>query len=479
MSLHHRRHFMLQGSLGIQGLALAWLLQRDRAFSGPPKPNLETAVYDLRPKPTIGTPKSKAMISMFMQGGPSHIDLFDPKPELTKRHMQTFSGDIKFDNAAESSTKLFGSPWEFSKHGESGIELSELLPGLSEVVDDICLIRSMHTGVNNHGQSINALNTGNILGGRPALGSWFTYALGSESDNLPAFVVLTDPTGLPVLGVENWQNGWLPSLYQGTVARSKEPRILNLDPPTSLEGANQREFLDYLQSINREHLERYPGEHDLEARIQSYELAAKMQTAAKEAFDLSQETEATHRLYGLDQPKTKEYGSRCLIARRLIERGVRFVQIHTGNQNWDHHGNIQKSLPAVCERTDRGASALVTDLKQRGLLDSTLVHWGGEMGRLPVIQNEKNIGRDHNTYGFSMWLAGGGVKAGYVHGETDELGHHAVTDIVNHFDYHATLQHLFGIDPDQLAFVRPTGVGKLIESEQAKVVEAILQGGMQ
>ncbi len=327
------------------------------------------------------------------------------------------------------------------------MEISELLPCLSRVADDICLIRSMHTGVNNHGQSINALNTGGIQGGRPALGSWFTYALGSESDNLPAFVVLTDPTGLPVLGVENWQNGWLPSLYQGTVARSKEPRMLNLDPPKHMAGANQREFLDFVQSINRQHLARHPGEQDLEARIQSYELAARMQTAAKEAFDLSQETAATQRMYGLDNPATKEYGSRCLIARRLVERGVRFVQIHTGNQSWDHHGNIQKLLPAVCGKTDQGAAALIQDLKQRGLLDTTLVHWGGEMGRLPVIQNEKNIGRDHNTYGFSMWLAGGGIKAGYIHGETDEVGHRAIKDVVNHFDYHATLAHLFSIDP--------------------------------
>jgi hypothetical protein len=301
-----------------------------------------------------------------------------------------------------------------------------------------------------------------------------TYALGSESDELPAFVVLTDPAGLPVLGVENWQSGWLPSLYQGTVARSKEPRIQNLDPPKLLDGVHQREFLDYLQAINRDQLKRLPGEHDLEARIQSYELAAKMQTAAKEAFDLSQETQATRDLYGLDNPKSQEYGSRCLVARRLVERGVRFVQIHTGNQSWDHHGNIQKALPAICEKTDQGAAALVADLKQRGLLDTTLVHWGGEMGRLPVIQNEKNIGRDHNTYGFSMWLAGGGIKAGHIHGETDELGHRAVTDIVNHYDYHATLEHLFGIAPESFTFARQTGVGKLIESDKASVVRAIL-----
>jgi hypothetical protein len=474
MSQYHRRQFIKNGSFGIGSLALSWLMQREQAAAEPPKPNLGKVIYDLDPKPTVGIPKAKAMISMFMQGGPSHIDLFDPKPELNRLHLKTFTGDIKYDNAAEASSKLYGCPWKFSKRGQCGMELSELLPNLANVADDICLIRSMRTGVNNHGQSINAMNTGNIGGGRPALGSWMSYALGSETDNLPAFVVLTDPTGLPVLGVDNWQNGWLPSLYQGTVARPTTPRILNLDPPKLLEGANQREFLDYVQSINRDHLERFPGEHDLQSRIHSYELAAKMQTAAKEAFDLSEETTATHRLYGLDNPKTKDYGSRCLIARRLVERGVRFVQIHTGNQTWDHHGNIEKLLPSVCEKTDQGAAALVADLKQRGLLDTTLVHWGGEMGRLPVIQNEKNIGRDHNTYGFSMWLAGGGIKAGMIHGETDELGHKAVSDVVNHYDYHATLRHLFGIPDDRLTFTKPTGIGKLIEPEKASIVHSIL-----
>jgi hypothetical protein len=474
MTLHQRRHFLLQSGFSISGIALAWLLQRDQVYAEPPKPKLQPDLFDLRPKPTVRPPRAKAMISMFMQGGPSQVDLFDPKIELTKQHMQTYSGEIKYDNAAEASSKLFASPWRFQRYGECGMELSELIPCLGEVADDICMIRSMQTGVNNHGQSINAMNTGNIGGGRPSLGSWFSYALGSECDNLPAFVVLTDPTGLPVLGVDNWNNGWLPSLYQGTVARSQEPRILHLDTPPKLAKANQREFLDFLQSINRDQLNRHPGEHDLEARIQSYELAAKMQSSAKEAFDLTQETAATHRMYGLDDPKTKEYGSRCLIARRLVERGVRFVQIHTGNQTWDHHNNIGKLLPAVCERTDRGAAALVRDLKQRGMLDETLIHWGGEMGRLPVIENEKNIGRDHNTYGFSMWLAGGGIRAGHVHGATDEIGHRAAVDVVHHYDYHATLQHLFGIDPKSLAFQRPAGTGKLIENEQSRVVTEIL-----
>ncbi len=476
MSHFTRRHFLSQQAFGLSGLALAWLLDRD-ALAVPPKPQLERPTFDVKPRPPTYEPQARAMISMFMQGGPSHIDLFDPKPELTKRHMQTFTGDIKYDNAAEASAKLFGSPWKFSRHGQCGMELSELLPHLGQVADDICLIRSMRTGVNNHGQSINALNTGRVTPGRPALGSWMTYALGSECQNLPAFVVLTDPTGLPVLGVENWQNGWLPSLYQGTVVRPREPRILNLDPPQKLRGPAQKRFLSYVNKLNTEHLERHPREQDLSARIQSYELAARMQVAAKEALDIDSESQAIHELYGIDDPLTRDYGSRCLIARRLVERGVRFVQIHTGNQTWDHHGNIQKSLPNVCQKTDKPAAALVADLKQIGLLDTTLVHWGGEMGRLPVIQNEKNIGRDHNTYGFSMWLAGGGMKGGCVYGETDELGHKAVTDVVNHYDYHATLLHLFGLNPDQVAFTRPTGTDGLIGEQSSRIVWDILQRG--
>ncbi len=414
------------------------------------------------------------MISLFMQGGPSHLDLFDPKPELTRKSGTNFQGDIKYDNAGEASAKLFGSPWKFEKHGECGMELSELLPGLAEIVDDITLIRSMQTGVNNHGQSIYALNSGRITPGRAVVGSWLTYALGSESQNLPAYCVLTDPGGLPVLGVDNWSNGWLPSLYQGTVIRPREPRIPNLDPPPHLRGRPQERYLDYLHQINQEHLNAHPGEHDLSARIASYELAARMQTAAKDALDVSQESPATRKLYGLDDPATQEFGTRCLIARRLVERGVRFVQICTGNQDWDHHGGITKRLPAMCRKVDRPSAALVRDLKQRGLLDSTLVFWGGEMGRLPVIQNEKNIGRDHNTYGFSAWMAGGGIKGGYVHGATDEVGHKAVENVVTHSDYHATLLHLFGLDHQELTFKRPNGDVSLVDGQPARVVEEIL-----
>lgn len=472
-----RRHFLAAQGFSLNALALAWLSRQERgaALAAPPKmPLAERKSFDLLPKSPPRPAQAQAMISMFMQGGPSHIDLFDPKPELTKRSGSTFTGEIKYDNAGEASAKLFGSPWKFHKRGQCGMELSELVPHLGEVADQVTLIRSMHTGVNNHGQSINALNTGRITAGRPVLGSWITYGLGAESQNLPAYCVLSDPGGVPVLGPDNWSNGWLPSLYQGTVIRPREPRILNLDPAPDWAGQPQARFLDYVQHLNREHLQGHPGENDLSARIASYELAARMQTAAKEALDLSSEPQAIRAMYGLDQAETAEFAARCLIARRLVERGVRFVQICTGNQNWDHHGGIIKQLPAMCRKVDKPSAALVQDLHQRGLLETTVVHWGGEMGRLPVIQNEKNIGRDHNTYGFTMWVAGGGFKAGHVHGATDELGHKAVENVVNHFDYHATLLHLFGLDPETLVVARPSGQASLLDGQPGRIVRELL-----
>jgi len=474
-----RREFLASASsFGVGGLALAWLLQSESLSGAPVKPSLERPKYDLLPKKPAHEPKAKAMISLFMQGGPSHVDLLDPKPKLNELDGQKFPGDIKYDNAAQASSKVLGCPWKFAKYGQSGADVSELLPALSEIVDDITVIRSMHTGVNNHGQSIDAMNTGRAVSNRAALGSWMTYGLGSESQNLPAFMVLTDPDGLPVLGVQNWSSGFLPSLYQGTVVRPREPRILNLDPPPMVKGAPQARYLSYLSELNRHHLTNHPGELDLEARIASYELAARMQSAAKEAMDLSQETEATLKMYGIDEPASKEYGERCLIARRLVERGVRFVQIYTRYQLWDHHGAIRTALPAACKKTDKPAAALVKDLKARGLLGTTLVHWGGEMGRLPVIQNDAGaaqVGRDHNTYGFTMWLAGGGVKGGCTFGETDEFGHHAMKDVVTHSDYHATLFHLFGLDPLKTTFLRNQQEVSLIDKQPARIVKEILK----
>jgi hypothetical protein len=418
------------------------------------------------------------MISLLMQGGPSHMDLLDPKPKLTELDGKLFPGTIKYDNAAQASSKVLGSPWKFARHGQCGTEVSELLPNLARVIDEVCVVRSMHTGVNNHVQGIHALNTGRIVSGHPVLGSWLCYGLGSVSQELPAFVALPDPVSLPVSGVEHWANGWLPSVYQGTVVRSREPRIPNLDPPPHLKGASQAELLKYLDELNRDHLASHPGELDLEARIASYELAAKMQTAAKEALDLSKETNKTKAMYGLDDPKTADYGTRCLIARRLVERGVRFVQVFTSNQQWDNHGAIRTSLPAACKKTDKPSAALVADLKQRGLLDSTLVAWGGEMGRLPVIQNDAgatNVGRDHNTYGFTWWFAGGGFKSGITYGATDEFGHHAVEKPVSQHDFHATILHLFGLDAKKLLYKRSGSELSLLNGQEGKVVAELLR----
>lgn len=469
-----RRRLLASSTFGVGSVALAWLLNEQRLLAEPARPELAPRTFDLTPKPPHGAGRAKAMISLFMQGGPSHIDLLDPKPLLQKYHMQTFPGEVKYDNAAEASAKVFASPWKFAHHGQSGTAVSELLPHLAKVVDDITVIRSMTTGVNNHGQSIHALNTGGIRGGRPVLGSWLTYGLGSETSELPAYVALTDPGGLPVEGVGNWSNGFLPSIYQGTVIRPREPRILDLDAPPHMAGEPQRRYLDFVRSLNARHRDGRQGEDDLDARIASYELAARMQSAAREALDLSGEPAHIRELYGLDEKETAEYGARCLIARRLIERGVRFVQVFTRNQYWDHHGAIVNNLPAACRMTDRPGAALVRDLKQRGLLDTTIVHWGGEMGRLPVIQNERNIGRDHNTYGFSMWVAGGGFKGGYVHGSTDEFGHKAAENPVTHHDYHATLLHLFGLDPKRLIYRRDGREMSLLDGQSHRVVRELL-----
>ncbi|QDV25108.1 DUF1501 domain-containing protein [Aureliella helgolandensis] len=467
-----RRHFLAESAMR-SGPALLACLIAQRAQAEPKKPPIGRVGFDLKAKYPPLRASATAMISLFMQGGPSQVDLLDPKPLLNKLHLQKFPGKIKYDNAAEASSKVFGSPWKFKQYGEHGTDVSELLPHFATIADEALVIRSMHTGVNNHGQSIHAMNSGRTQKGRPALGSWLTYALGAESESLPAYIAMTDPKGLPVEGVLNWSNGWLPSLYQGTVIRSVEPRILNLQPPPELSGEIQANYLEMLAGLNRRHAEKHPGEHELQARIANFELAERMQFSAEEATDLSRESRATHRMYGIDQPETKEFGERCLIARRLIERGVRFVQLFTKNQYWDHHGGIVKSLPVACRKVDQPAAALVKDLKQRGMLDSTVVHWGGEMGRLPVIQNEANIGRDHNTDGFSMWVAGGGFRSG-IYGQTDEFGHHAVEDVVNHFDYHATLLRLFGIDAEQLTFAQNGREQTLIDGQPAKVIPGLL-----
>jgi hypothetical protein len=472
-----RRHFVRAGAFHLGAVALPWLLQRDGLLAAPVRPELQPATFDLEARRPPRPAKARAMISLFMIGGPSQMDLFDPKPMLTKYHLQKFPGEIKYDNAAEASNKVFGSPWKFAPQGQCGMELSELLPHLGRIADDVCLVRSMHTGVNNHGQSMYALQTGRVTPGRPTLGSWLTYGLGAETEELPAYVALSHPAGMPLMHGENWTSGWLPSLFQGTHIRPTEPRILNLDPPEHLAGAPQARQLAYLRRLNETHAEAHPGHHDLQARLASYERAARMQTSAREALDISGEPDHIKKLYGIDQEVTRDYGTRCLIARRLVERGVRFVQVFNQGQSWDQHGALVSALPALCAATDQPCAALVKDLKQRGLLDSTVVHWGGEMGRLPVLQNDggpEKWGRDHNTYGFSTWLAGGGFRGGHVHGETDEFGHHAVVDRVGHSDYHATLLSLFGLDHEALTYKRNGLAASLTDGQPARVVRELL-----
>ena len=472
-----RREFLSCGA-GVGSVALAWLLAQDKLSAKPP--SVATRPHnDLLPRRPHHAPQAKAMISLFQHGGPSHMDLTDPKPELSKYSGTDYSGDVQFSFVNDASKKLLGSPFRFAPRGACGTELSELLPYTAGVVDDICLIRSMHTGANGHEVSIRYFH-GGIPGvlGRPTLGSWLAYGLGCESQELPAYMVLTDPGGLPVDGVTNWSNGFMPAMFQGTVLRPREPRILNLQPPAHLLGKTQRQNLDLLQELNRNHLEAHPQEAELEARIASYELAARMQTAASEALDISKETLSTHRMYGLDREETREYGTRCLIARRLVERGVRFVQLFHSGQPWDNHGHLATGLPAICRKTDQPAAALVRDLKQRGTLDSTLVHWGGEIGRLPVTQqqggNAEAAGRDHNGQGFSIWLAGGGVRGGLAYGKTDEFGHRAVENIVTPNDFHATLMHLFGLDHEQMVFPHNARLQAITAGRPARVVTDII-----
>src|SRR5262245_823999 len=473
-----RRAFLSRTAAGVGFFALADLLARDGllAADGPPKPG-ENPPPSLAAKAPHFAPKAKAVISLFMHGGPSHVDLFDPKPELTKHHGQEYKGDVNYSFVNRASKKLFGSPWKFAKHGKCGTEVSELLPHTAGIVDDIAVIRSMHTRFNGHEVSIRYWH-GGIAGvtGRPTMGSWIVYGLGSEAQNLPAYMVLSDPGGPPVDAAHNWNCGFLPPLYQGTVLRPQEPRILNLDPPPDVAGEVQRQNLDFLAELNKRHLASRPGEADLEARIASYELAAAMQTAAKEALDVSREPERVRNMYGLDRAETREYGTRCLIARRLVERGVRFVQIFLGNQPWDTHNNIRTTLPAICNRTDQPAAALVQDLKQRGLLDTTLVHWGGEIGRLPVCEGELNAsaGRDHNGQGFTCWLAGGGIRGGMTYGATDEVGHKAAENVVTPNDFQATVLHLLGLDHEKLVYHHGGKAQKLTDGRPARVVGEIL-----
>ncbi len=419
-------------------------------------------------------PKAKSVICLFQNGGPSQMDLFDPKPELQKWHGQPYpAGDLEthFD---KQKGNVLGSPYKFRKYGESGMELCELLPHTGSIADEITLIRSMKTGSVDHEAALRMIHSGRLFAGMPSFGSWISYALGTENRDLPSFVVLSDPGGLPIDGEKNWSSGWLPAVYQGTVFRSGSSPVLNLQSPEGVTAAVRRNQLDYLGKLNRRHASRYPENSELTARIANFETAARMQTSVPELLDLSGETQETRELYGLDNPAIEEYGARCLTARKLIEQGVRFVGVYMSGQPWDTHSRNAESLKGLCARTDQPSAALVKDLKQRGLLDSTIVIWTGEFGRLPISQGPD--GRDHNRHAFSSWIAGGGFKQGCVYGATDPFGYASVENIVNVHDLHATMLASLGLDHTRLAVPYDGRDTSLTDAEvtHAKVIRDLL-----
>ena len=463
-----RRDFFQRIGVGLGGMALADLLSRDLVAG--PVPESRTVQYDVLPKKPHFPPKAKRVILLFQNGGPSQVDLFDPKPELTKRDGQKPGDGYVNDVDAKKTGAWLGTPFHFAKHGQCGMELSELLPGLARHADDVTLIRSMVSDHSNHEQAIWNFNTGLITPGRPALGSWIAYGLGTENQNLPAFVAILNPTGLPVDGARNYSNGWMPAVYQGLPMRAEGTPVLNLETRGPAAAAKAR--LDLVQALNREHLERHKDQLDLEARIASFELAARMQIAATDALDLSKESKETHALYETADPQSGIHGRQCLLARRLIERGVRFVQVLHNGQPWDTHTHNEKGLREICRQTDGPSAALLTDLKQRGLLQDTLVIWAGEFGRTPMAEGKD--GRDHHKFGFSLWMAGGGFKGGLTYGVTDEFGYHSAENVVTVPDFHATVLHVLGLDHERLIYRHDTRDEKLTDVHKAKVVTPIL-----
>jgi hypothetical protein len=436
----NRRAFLGRYAGGLGSLALAHLAAAEDAH---------THADPLAPKKPHHAAKAKAVICLFQHGGPSQMDLFDPKPELTKHHGKPHPDKLEVHFHTQQG-KLLKSPFKFARCGKSGVELSELLPHTAGVVDDITLVRSMSTDSVDHEAALRLIHSGKIFPGRPAWGSWVLYGLGSERKELPAYVVLSDPGGPPVDGTNNWSSGFLPAVYQGTPFHAKGTPVAHLATPAGVPIGARRNQLDLLNGLNATHLRKHPGNAELEARLGHYELAARMQTAVPGVLDISKETAETRKLYGIDNPKSAEYGKRCLLARRLVERGVRFVQIFLSGQPWDTHSKNAENLKNLCAMTDQPSAGLVLDLKRRGLLDSTIVMWTGEFGRLPISQGAD--GRDHNRHAFSLWLAGGGFKKGYVHGATDDFGYMSTEKVVRVPALHATLLHALGLDHNKLTF---------------------------
>lgn len=451
-----RREFLARAGGGIGALALASLLQEEGLLaSTTPDHSVLKGVDPLAPKRPHFAPKAKRVISLFMFGGISHIDTFDPKLELTRQNGVSVAGRAEFDTGGRSAPgKLMKSPWEFKPYGKCGMPVSDLLPHIGNCADDIALIRSMKSDSNNHVPAVYHMLTGSILSGRPGLGNWITYGLGTENQNLPAFVVMTDPRALVGGGAGNWSAGFLPSNYQGVPFRSTGLPVLNLKPPVGLSPEKQREHIEFINKINEEFLRQHPGEQEMAARIRTYELAYRMQSEATEAVDLAKETEATKEMYGLNRPETEIVGRQCLLARRLVERGVRFVQIYSGggvfDQSWDAHNALVPNHEKRAKEIDLPISALLKDLKRRGLLEDTLLLFHTEFGRMPFT--ECSVGRDHNPKAFSVWLAGAGVKGGTIVGSSDELGYQAVEKPQTVYDLNATVLHLLGLEHTKLTY---------------------------
>jgi hypothetical protein len=439
-----RREMLTKSSLGFGALALSHLLVGDRRAAA------DATTNPLSPKPPHFPAKAENVIFLFMQGGPSQMDTFDPKPELQRFDGQPLPDSFKNVDLAQidaANGKLMGSPFPFHPRGESGLEISDLFPNLARHADDLAVVRSCYHDSFIHGPAITIMNTGTMMLGRPSAGSWVLYGLGCESDNLPAYIAMSD--GIFRNGSSTYSSGFLPAVYQGTHLRTAGAPIQNLSRPPQIGGHEQRVLIDQINRWNERHRDARPGDNRLDARIANFELAFRMQTAAPELIDLSSETKAAQELYGLDQSPTDPFGRMCLLSRRMVERGVRYV--HLVSNDWDAHGDCKGNHQAQADKTDRPIAGLLTDLKQRGLLDKTLVVWAGEFGRTPIMQGNK--GRDHHPYGFTVWMAGGGIRGGKTIGATDDLGFFAVEDKVHVNDLHATMLSLMGLDHERLTYL--------------------------
>jgi len=475
-----RREFLWESGCGFGAAALASLLGNDGFFPqrAAASPHAAASANPLAPRPSLLPGKAKSVIFLFMYGGPSHIDTFDYKPAMVGMDGKSVTVNTFGRGGHRSEGRIVEPRWKFKQHGECGKWVSDLYPHLGNCVDDIAFLHSMTAESPIHGSGLFMMNSGRLQSGNPALGSWVNYGLGSVNDNMPGFVVMLDHSGGPINGAKNWSSGFMPASYAGTVFRVEGSPINDLSIPEGTTRPLERDLLDTLGRMNERHRSARPGQDDLAARIASYELAYRMQSHAPEAVDLSGESEATHRMYGLDRDETRNFGTRCLLARRLVERGVRFVQVYSGgahnDDNWDAHGDLVANHSKHATATDQPIAALLKDLKQRGLLEETLVVWGGEFGRQPTAEYGVGTGRDHNSYGFTMWMAGGGLKGGVSVGTTDELGAAAVDKPMHVKRLHATVLAQLGLDPNSLAYFFRGLDQKLVGVEPVEPIQEII-----